>query len=667
MILKFRDWKIRKKLLGGFLGLILLFILFGVTVYMSIYEISNQKIPLMRNVDDIYNITLELRKNEKDFFIRDSTNLEFFKTGKSEHIDKFESNFNKLIDTINLIKKNKMILSNEDDIKKLNQMIVLSQEYHDKFLKVVEKTKTKGFKDYGLIGELRKAANTIENSVEILPRNKDLKILLLQARRNEKDYLLRKDVQYPAKLDETVYQFKTLLNSTKYNQETKLDINTLIEEYKNSFDKVVSIDKEIGFKETQGLIGAYRKTIHSLEPLVDAVHKNIMTEIDQEAQNKIRKTIISIILINVFAVLSAIYISKLITKPIKKMVDKTQIIASGDLTQEIKVYSKDEIGDFTASLKTMQESLRNLIGNLYNSADNVSSSSQQLAMVSEENAQMSEQVAQTMKQLAIGVGNQSDHTTKTNKLIVNLMDHINLVNENSYKMAQLSNDVSIQANLGKEVMDTATNQMDKINTTTCSANEVIQELNEKSKKIGQILEVISNISEQTNLLALNAAIESARAGEQGRGFAVLAEEIRKLAAQSQNSSKEIYTLIADLQNGISVVVSSIENTSVEVDLGKKIINQTGYTFEKILKTIKETTEKIKEVSSGIEEIRYNGEQAAQSVEEIASITNEFESSIEEVSVSAQQQSASVEEIAATSNELAQMAEYLNSLVGNFKI
>jgi methyl-accepting chemotaxis protein len=272
-----------------------------------------------------------------------------------------------------------------------------------------------------------------------------------------------------------------------------------------------------------------------------------------------------------------------------------------------------------------------------------------------------------MEDLAIGVNSQREYIENTNEIIVNFMDKINMVNENSHKMDILSNDVSIQANLGKDVINTATNQMDKINITTSTASIEIKELNQKFEKVDKILGVMSNISKQTNLLALNAAIESARAGENGRGFAVVAEEIRKLSEQSQNSSEEIHNLINDLQNGMSIVVTSIEDTTIEVDRGKKIINKTEDAFEKILESIKETTQKIKEVSCGIEEMRESGEQATESVEKIVTIMNGFESNIQEVSASAEEGTASIEEIAATSDELAKMAEDLNSLVHNFKL
>ncbi|MCT4509643.1 MAG: methyl-accepting chemotaxis protein [Tepidibacter sp.] len=667
MMKLFKDWKIRRKILFGFLVIITIFVVYGMNIYMVMNRINDKVIPLIRNIDNVHKITLEMRRNEKDFLIRKCEDLEFYKTGKNEYIDKFELNFKQLKDTINLIKKDKMILSNEEDIKNLNEILLLSQQYHDKFIQLVDKAKTRGFNDYGLIGNLRKASHDIEEFMKNSPNNRELKILLLQIRREEKDYFLRKDLQYASNLEKRVSEFKTVLMDLNYNQKAKLNINLLIEEYKTSFDNVVSIDGDIGFKKNEGLVKDYREKVHSLEPLINEVHKNIIDKIDENTKKEIRKIIISIITINSIAIIVSFYIASLLTKPIKNMLNRTRLIALGDLTQEIKVDSRDEIGDLAYSLRKMQKSLKNLIGNINNTSDNVTASSKQLSIVSEENAQMSQQIAQAMEDLAIGVNSQREYIENTNEIIVNFMDKINMVNENSHKMDILSNDVSIQANLGKDVINTATNQMDKINITTSTASIEIKELNQKFEKVDKILGVMSNISKQTNLLALNAAIESARAGENGRGFAVVAEEIRKLSEQSQNSSEEIHNLINDLQNGMSIVVTSIEDTTIEVDRGKKIINKTEDAFEKILESIKETTQKIKEVSCGIEEMRESGEQATESVEKIVTIMNGFESNIQEVSASAEEGTASIEEIAATSDELAKMAEDLNSLVHNFKL
>ncbi len=667
MLVRFKDWKIKKKILGGFCGIILLFILFAASAYLSLQEINNHKIPLIEHVEDVYRITLEMRKNEKDFFLRDTIDTDFFETGSSSNINQFMLNYNKLIEKMEWIKKTNIIYSNEDNIKNLDQMIDLSTKYHDCFLDVVNRIKDKGFKDYGLIGELRDASHNIENMIEHLPNNESIFILLLQARRAEKDYFLRKDIQYAAKLNDIVTQFKTTLKEQNYNEEIISNIEASIEVYQNHFNLVVAIDEEIGLKETEGLTGVYRNHIHDFEPLRDQVNESIIHTINTDAEKDVKKMILTLTITIVIGIVFAIYISRLITKPIHTMVHRIQVIASGDLTESIEIDSKDEIGHFTQSIKLMQDSLKKLVKKVLNNCDKVSVSSQQLATISEQNSMMSQEITSTMEQLAIGAGNQNKQIITTNTLIGDFMRVIHTVNENAEKMMDLSMNISKHANLGKEAISTVTKQMDTIDTTTEHSKIVIEALNKKSEKIEQIVTVMSSISKQTNLLALNAAIESARAGEYGKGFAVVADEIRQLAEQSQVSSKEIYSLIYDLQNDISTVVTSIKDTSEEVSLGKKVVNETGVTFEKILLSIASTTSIMNKVGGGIERILDNGEEAKKYVEDIAYMINAFEDSIEKISASVEEQLASTEEVSGTAEHLARASKSLNQLVNKFKI
>ena len=135
--------------------------------------------------------------------------------------------------------------------------------------------------------------------------------------------------------------------------------------------------------------------------------------------------------------------------------------------------------------------------------------------------------------------------------------------------------------------------MQSIAESVSQSDEVIQLLNNKSKQIGDILEVIQNIADQTNLLALNAAIEAARAGEHGRGFAIVADEVRKLAEKSSVSSSEISKLICEIQDDMSKTVKSMGHVNEEVQSGLVIANETKQNFTEILQSTNEIAIKLK--------------------------------------------------------------------------
>ena len=175
--------------------------------------------------------------------------------------------------------------------------------------------------------------------------------------------------------------------------------------------------------------------------------------------------------------------------------------------------------------------------------------------------------------------------------------------------------------------------------------ETIDQFGRRSAEIGEIIQVINDISEQTNLLALNAAIEAARAGENGRGFAVVAEEVRKLAERSSASTEEIDRLIRATQNDASLAVAGMDKSAAAVHSGSRAMARSSETFGDIIATIQRLLEKINAVATSSEEVSASSEEVAASTEE---------------------QSAAVEEIAASTEELETAARQLRDELQKFK-
>ncbi len=664
---KFKDLKIGKKIFIGFFIVIVFIGVLGALLFNTLDDVVNNKIPLVVNSDKVFTYMLEMRKNEKDFLLFEGTNVEFFKTGESDYIRKFEENYAKILNEVNNIKNDKVIRNQKQAVNDLNRMTDLIKEYHDIFLDAANKTKERGYNEYGIVGELKDAVHTIQNSLNSLDNSDKLLMSMLQLRRDEKDYIITKELKYVDQLSNGVQNFKETLAESQYDDNTKTNLNKLVDEYKAKFNNVVLIDKEIGLNNTNGLMDKYRSTIHELEPLYNdicvMIDNSIYTELDQVSS----ETLILIISIVVIAVILSIIIAKLITKPIKKMVKVSQRIAIGDLTEEIKIPSKDETGELTSALKDMQEHLRHLIGEIKSTVDDVTSASNNLSISSEENAKISEELSVIVENVADGAEKQNIHIHNTNDSISLLMGVVEDVKSSSEKMSHLSNDISQKANIGKDVLNKTVNQMDVITSTTSDTNKVIVELNEMSQKIGDILEVISGISKQTNLLALNAAIEAASAGERGKGFTVVAEEVRKLAEHSQVATQEVSELINAMQNKTEVVVDSMEHTNEEVISGQSVIKETGDIFNQILESINDTISQIDEVSSGMNEIEKKGDEANNSIKYITDMVESFTSNAEEMNASAEEQAATSEENSATAQALGKMAERLRELVQAFKL
>lgn len=665
--MRFKDWKIRTKLLSSFLILMMFIIALGTISFISITKIVDNEIPLIENNEKLIRLTLELRKNEKDFFLGEETNLDFYKSGKSEYVNDFEENYIEFQNTIEEIRKNNLVLNNSENIKKLDEISKLAKEYHDDFMKVVEKKKLRGFNDYGLVGELRGSVHKVETTLENLPDSYNLQILMLQTRRTEKDYFLRKDIEYLNKFKANVSDFSNLVESSDYDEEYKSKLKTLMDNYEEKFEKVVTFDKEIGLKNTEGLIGTYRKKVHNLEPLIEELYQSIVTVIDEKVTKSKVDIVVIIIAIVIISFGIVVYISGLITKPVKKLVKSAEVIASGNLNEEITVNSKDEIGKLGTAFKLMQKNLRELLEGVQSIANDVTASSQELAATSEESGKAANEVAITVEEMNKGTDKQRGHIEETSDLVLKFIDDLRISNQDAKEVTLVTDEVLKIAATGKGVVNDAIDQMEKISTSTKDIEKVILGLSSRSIQIGNITEVISNISEQTNLLALNAAIEAARAGEQGRGFAVVADEIRKLAEESQNSSNEISGLITQVQEEIEKSIVSMKKGNAEVHTGKGVITRTGDTFEEIIASLTVVVLQIQEVADSINRIQLSGNVISESIKSITDISQEAAAGVEQVSSITEEQTAIAEEVAASANNLANMSMQLLEEVKKFNV
>jgi|GEM_PF-3038056 len=297
-----------------------------------------------------------------------------------------------------------------------------------------------------------------------------------------------------------------------------------------------------------------------------------------------------------------------------------------DNCEDCKVYqaaANSEMLQIAEAFNNMMVRLRDMTVNVKESAGEVSSTSQELSASSEQVTASVEEVAASAQQFASNIDQLSEH---------------------AQMMSKNADEVNALAQDGLEQMGSTQQEMEDILSSSEQSQATISELNKASEEIGDIVEVISDIADQTNLLALNAAIEAARAGEQGKGFAVVAEEVRELAASTQDSVNNIRNIIDGLVVKTGEAVKIIEQNNSQIKTGAETLDETGEAFKDIAIRIGEVVTQIQEVAS-------TGEQLAVGSKEISSATEE--------------QSASMEQISSSAQQLAGMAEELNSLVDQF--
>ncbi|NMB17777.1 MAG: HAMP domain-containing protein [Firmicutes bacterium] len=331
--------------------------------------------------------------------------------------------------------------------------------------------------------------------------------------------------------------------------------------------------------------------------------------------NKLRSALgIFVAALVVIGSILANLVSRSLTDRMGSIVEATDRLAEGDLTQTLETHRNDEIGLVLQSCARMIAGLRKLVKGIQANAVEASGATHEMSATFQELSASIEEVASTTNQFASTV---QQVASRTQDITI------------------AAGEAADEAVKGSKELEETVTVMDDISTAVQGLSQEIQNLGVRSAEIGRIVGLITDISDQTNLLALNAAIEAARAGEHGRGFAVVAEEVRKLAEQSAEAAQEITGLIAEIQGDTEAAVDQSHDSAAKVDQGLLAVQKTNAAFASIRQLIDELTLQLEDVAAAVQELSASGEEIASSTEEQAASVAEVAATAENVSVLAE--------------------------------
>jgi len=386
--------------------------------------------------------------------------------------------------------------------------------------------------------------------------------------------------------------------------------------------------------------GAIMGLLKKMRASQDKLARRDQEQLESETASMETFMFIGTLIALAIGVFVSIFISRMISVPLKQVVARAKAIASGDLTgSALKSKGHDELAELTGAVNDMSRNLKDIVQQIAGSAQHIGSSSEELSAITEQTSQsIYEQQSQT-EQVATAMNEMSATVHEVSKNIIGT--------------AQSADEANTETSEGRQVVEEAIRAIQQLAGQVETAAEVIHRLEQDSENISAVMDVIRGVAEQTNLLALNAAIEAARAGEQGRGFAVVADEVRTLAGRTQESTEEINQVIEKLQSGsrkaVEVMYKSREESQSVVEQARKAGTS------------------LSAISTAVARINDMSTQIASAAEEQSATTEEINRNITNISEMANETSTGAQQTATASGDLARLGAELQEVVGQFRV
>lgn len=478
--------------------------------------------------------------------------------------------------------------------------------------------------------------------------------MVLEIRKHEKDYLLRHDTKY---IDRAIAAIDTLTNAFD-NQNVLEEHHQAVKEatapYRQNLLSLAENDKKI-----DDLISQMRTNSHEIEKSVELIVKASkakevqQTHLIASTSKQLATTILIIALIaTLFTLIVAFFTLRAIISSIRRTVGFAALVGQGDFSSEMEVNSNDEVGKLTASLNTMVNNLSNTFKKINSNAGTLQDSAGELFESAHTMSAGAEQASAKTTSVAAAAEEMSANINSVAAASEQAATNVSIVATAAEEMSSTVKEISQNTQKARMVTQEAV-------SLASSSTEKVDALGQAAGEISKVTEVITEISEQTNLLALNATIEAARAGEAGKGFAVVANEIKDLAKQTAEATKEI-------KNKIETIQGSTNSTVVEINRITEVIGDINVIVSTIATAVEEQNVTTSEISSNVGQAAEGISEVNENVAQTSSVSSEIAQDITEVS----QVSSEITELSSgvnhSADKLSKIANDLQELVTMFK-
>ncbi|GHU09472.1 histidine kinase [Betaproteobacteria bacterium] len=380
--------------------------------------------------------------------------------------------------------------------------------------------------------------------------------------------------------------------------------------------------------------------VTELVEMNNKITEEAVAESERNSHNALVMQVTASLILVVAVIFLGITTLKAVVTPTEKVRDAVkEIERDSNLKLRVDYKSADEVGEMVVAFNSMMDKLQTSFLDIQKRMEGVNSAV--------------ENFSTSAQQVAASSASQSSSTSAMAAAVEEMTVSINTVSSSASEAQSLAHHAGETSDEGGKIIERTAAEMSAIAETVAQASKVIQALGEESEKISSVVQVIKEVADQTNLLALNAAIEAARAGEQGRGFAVVADEVRKLAERTAQSTGDISTMVGKIQVSAKEAVGEMNRVVTQVDEGKALAQDAGARIQTIRDEANRVSQAVTEISNALREQSLASQDIAKHVESIAQMTDE--------------NNAAAEDAASGAKQLDQLSHEVGTTVAQFKV